>query len=136
MSAFLFDALHQGLGKVLDLRGQQHGLTISNLANADTPGYRAREIDFDEALDSAMASGEGLALRRTRGEHIGSSGAEGQTPDVEQKEAPAWSEDGNSVHAETEISKLNANQLMYTAVANGVSRRLAILRYAASDGKV
>ncbi len=135
MSANLFDALHQGLGNVLDLRGQQHGLTVSNLANADTPGYRAREIDFTDALDAAMETSEGLLLRRTRNEHFGTTGVQGQDPEVTQKEAPAWSEDGNSVHAEAEISKLNANQLMYTAVANGVSRRLAILRYAASDGK-
>jgi flagellar basal-body rod protein FlgB len=135
MSVNLFDALHQGLGNVLDLRGQQHGLTVSNLANADTPGYLARQIDFTDALDTAMETGDGLTLRRTRSEHVGSSGVDGQDYDIDQREAPAWSEDGNSVHAESEMSKLNANQLMYTAVANGVSRRLAILRYAASDGK-
>ncbi len=135
MSAFLFDAVHQGLGNVLDLRGQQHGLTVSNLANADTPGYRARSIDFRDALDQAMETGGGLALRKTRSEHVGTAGADGRAPDVDHADAPAWSEDGNSVNAEAEMSKLNANQLMYTAVANGVSRRLAILRYAASDGK-
>ena len=38
MKAFLFDNLHNGLGRVLDLRRSQHALTVSNLANADTPG--------------------------------------------------------------------------------------------------
>lgn len=135
MSGFLFDGLHQGLGQVLNLRDQQHALTVSNLANADTPGFRARELDFTTALSDAMDTGEGMALRRTRGEHVGGSGPDGQSPEILHKDAPEWAEDGNSVQAEAEMAKLHANQLMYTAVANGVSRRLAILRYAASDGK-
>ena len=40
MSNTLFDGLHNGLGRVLDLRMQQHSLTAANLANADTPGTR------------------------------------------------------------------------------------------------
>ena len=52
MSAFLFDRLHEGLGRVLDLRMAQHGLTASNLANADSvagpdgKAYKARQVVF------------------------------------------------------------------------------------------
>ncbi len=135
MSDFLFDALHQGLGNVLDLRAQQHGLTASNLANADTPGYRAKFSPFDQALSAALEAGQDVALTRTRPEHFGAPGVDGFAPGVEEATAAPWVRYGNSVNPEAEMSKLHSNQLMYTAVANGLSRRLAILRYAASDGK-
>ncbi len=135
MSSFLFDALHKNLGNVLDLRDQQHGLTVSNLANADTPGYEAREMDFSTVLATAMEAGDDVNLRRTREDHFGSAGVSGQPPEIHREKAAPWAEDGNSVNAEREMSKLNANQLMYTAVVRGISRRLALLRYAAGDGK-
>jgi len=50
-------------------------------------------------------------------------------------EAPLWSEDGNSVYSEREVARLNANALQYTAVSKGLSRKLALLRFAASDGR-
>ncbi len=135
MSDFLFDALHQGLGNVLDLRLQQNGLTVSNLANADTPGYEARFIPFDEVLSAALEAGPQTQLDRSRPEHFGAPGVQGASPTVEKHEGAPWVRDGNSVLPEREMAALHSNQLMYTAVANGLSRRLAILRYAASDGK-
>jgi flagellar basal body rod protein FlgB len=42
------------LQDVLDLRMQQHALTASNLANADTPGYKAKVVDFGQVLGQVM----------------------------------------------------------------------------------
>ena len=50
----LFDPMLSGLVQVLDLRQQQHGLTATNLANADTPGFEAKVLDFDDALRQAV----------------------------------------------------------------------------------
>ena len=50
----LFDGVYDGLEQVLDLRSRQHALTATNLANANTPGYRAKELDFDELLSDVM----------------------------------------------------------------------------------
>ncbi|MEN9784861.1 MAG: hypothetical protein RLZZ299_125 [Pseudomonadota bacterium] len=117
----LFDGLHQGLERALDLRRSQHILTAGNLANANTPGYRAKELPFDEMLTSEIAAVE-------RGE---------SARDIQARELePApWSLDGNSVNAEREAVKLTENTVLYNALAMGASRRLQMLRFAASDGK-
>ena len=46
-------------GKALELRSQRMGLITSNIANADTPGYKARDIDFAAALQARVAAGVG-----------------------------------------------------------------------------
>ncbi len=117
----LFDGLHQGLERALDLRRSQHILTAGNLANANTPGYRARELPFDEVLKSEIAAVE-------RGEGP-------RELEANELEPAPWSLDGNSVNAEREAVKLTANTVLYNALAMGASRRLQLLRFAASDGK-
>jgi flagellar basal body rod protein FlgB len=81
-----------------------------------------------------MGEGGGLALRATEPGHVGATPGAGE-PEVVELEAPPWAEDGNSVFAEREAACLVANQLQYTGVARGVAKHLALLRYAASDGR-
>jgi flagellar basal-body rod protein FlgB len=120
MSGMLFDSLTTGLQNVLDLRQQQHALTASNLANAETPGYRAKFLEFDRELSRAV---QGREL------------ASAIEPRIAELEPTPWSVDGNSVLPEREQARLQQNSLMYRAVAQGLSRRLAMLKYAANDGK-
>jgi len=117
----LFTGLDDGLQRVLDLRREQHGLIASNLANVDTPGWTAKEIDFSDVLSRVVDGAE----------------AGDPMPEVTAESIPAdvWSVDGNSVSAEHEAAKLTENSVMYNALAAGLGRRLAMLRYAASDGK-
>jgi flagellar basal-body rod protein FlgB len=135
MSAFLFDRLHTGLGRVLDLRQAQHGLTAGNLANASTPGYRAQYIPFDRILASAVGRSSALDLQRTDPRHVAAPGADPRNPEIEEITPPPWSADGNSVNAEREMVRLTENTVMYQSVATGLSRRMAMLRYAAGNGR-
>jgi flagellar basal-body rod protein FlgB len=134
MSDFLFDKLYTGLNNVLDLRSKQHALSATNLANADTPDFKAKFIPFDQVLGDALAVKEGVGMQQTDSRHIAGEGGI-SNPTVDEIEAPPWSEDGNSVVAEREMARLSANSLLYGAVVRGVSHRLAILRYAATNGK-
>ena len=55
----------------LSLRSQRQELLASNIANADTPNYKARDIDFASALQNAMAGGKsGAALNTTSSNHL------------------------------------------------------------------
>ena len=132
MSGFLADPIFSGLQQVLDLRQQQHTLTASNLANADTPGFKAQAIDFSDILSDVFRSAGNV--RRTRAQHLGAPNAHNM--EIQELEAPPWSVDGNSVVAERETARLQENSLMYSAVSTGLSRRLAMLKYAANDGKL
>jgi flagellar basal-body rod protein FlgB len=121
----LFDGMYGGLEQVLDLRSRQHALTAANLSNADTPGYQAKEIDFDHLLRNVMER----AIDAT--DPVSESEIE-----VEVRELPPWARDGNSVDAERETAKMASNTLMYNAVVTGIDHRLSMLRFAASDGKI
>ena len=62
--------LHQA---ALSARGQRSQVLASNIANADTPGYQARDIDFKAALDAATGSPNSIArpgLLRTSARHL------------------------------------------------------------------
>jgi flagellar basal-body rod protein FlgB len=134
MSGTLFDGLHHGLKQVLDLRGQQHAVTATNIAHRDTPGYRAKELDFTNALAEAVASGEELSLARTDANHMSVLGPDGSAPMIEH-EPDAGDADGNSVDLEKEQARMAENLLLTNAVTDGLSRRLAILKFAASNGR-
>jgi flagellar basal-body rod protein FlgB len=133
MSGFLFDSTLGGLQQVLDLRSQQHALTASNLANADTPGFKAKHLDFEHALGDAMDRGDRLAMHRTSQSHLDAGGA--FDPNVIELEPTPWSADDNSVLPEREMARLQENSLMYRAVSTGMSKKLALLKFAASDGR-
>lgn len=129
----LFDPMIRGLQGVLDLRMKQHALTASNLANAETPGFRAKVIDFSEVLASTMTERRVTSARYSDPRHMGVTPS-AEAPPIEEIEPPAWSVDGNSVFPERETARLAENSLMYDAVVRGLSSKLALMRYAASDG--
>ncbi len=130
MAGNIFDATLSGLGRTLDLRLKQHGLVSANIANADTPQFEAKRVDFQAAFEKVMTGGG--ALRSTNSRHF--DGLGGGTTPVETIEAPAWAEDGNSVDEDAEMSVLMTNNLLFNATVEAMSRKLALLEYAASDG--
>lgn len=132
MAAPIFDAKLAGLRQILDLRMQQHGLVSGNLANANTPEFEAKRVDFKAALDRVLTGGNTNELRRASDRHFGGLDA-GPAP-TETIEAPAWSEDGNSVNPDEEMFVLMENNLLFNATVEAMSRKLALLEYAASDG--
>ncbi|MCL4152507.1 UNVERIFIED_CONTAM: hypothetical protein GTU68_019123 [Idotea baltica] len=67
----LVDGVFGNSAQVLSLRAQRSELITSNLANADTPGYKAADIDFESALASANNGGD---LKRTHGRHLAMDG--------------------------------------------------------------
>ena len=133
MAGFLFDSLYGGLQNVLDLRQQQQAMTSTNLANQNTPGFKAKYIDFEKTLGNAIYGESPVAMKTTDRRHMNTGTV--QNPDVEEVEAAPWSLDGNSVNTEKEMARLHSNNLFYQAVTKGVTKRLAMLKYAANNGK-
>jgi len=122
----LFDGLHYGLGHALEVTQARQMLTNSNLANVNTPGYLAKELPFSELLGEVMD--RSMAREDV---DISSLLADRMT----ELEAPDWSLDGNSVDLEREATRVEENKLFYQAIIGGTSRRLAMLKFAASDGR-
>ncbi|MGL5337022.1 MAG: flagellar basal body rod protein FlgB [Enterovibrio sp.] len=104
------------------VRGKRAEILASNLANANTPGYKAKELNFAQALQSA-SSGQSMVLNRTDGRHIfaGSNALQGQTlyrvpnqPDTG---------DGNTVDEQLEKNLFMQNALEYQASLDFLSSK-------------
>ena len=102
----------------LSLRAQRQELLASNIANADTPNYKARDIDFSSALQNALASkGAGGPLATTAPKHLPRGLATGDvlangTPVLYRGEVQG-SVDGNTVDMDVERNQFADNALRY-----------------------
>ena len=116
------NSLDQYLGvhaAALDVRARRTELIANNLANADTPGYKARDIDFRQAM--ARAAGEtpatGVHLSTTQAGHIGGAASADATtsPDLKFRTPLAPALDGNTVDTQLEQSAFAENAVRYQA---------------------
>jgi flagellar basal-body rod protein FlgB len=104
----------------LSVRAGRQQLLASNIANADTPGYKARDLDFTKVLQSAL-SGAGTApigLARTAVAHIGHSGdsiGERVRSQLLYRTEQQGSVDGNTTDMDVERNQFAENALRYEA---------------------
>lgn len=102
--------------------------SAGNLANVSTPGYKAKEVTFDEALGEQR-----LALDATNTQHLGdSSSAGGGT--VREVSGPAR-RDGNSVQLDGELLKMNAAAADFSAAQTALAAKFRLVRYAINGGR-
>lgn len=104
--------------QALTLRSQRTELLAANMANADTPGYRARDIDFKSALAQASGNAQqsGVHLQTTNAAHIGPKMVNGAAaPELKYRTPLAPSLDGNTVDAQLEQAAFAENTVRYQA---------------------
>lgn len=132
----LFDKTMGGLQTALTMRQLKQNVTTSNIANAETPGYQAKKLDFENALERALDI-EGLRGMSTSSEdHITVGGGTAKVkPEIYNNPEGAVSNDGNTVDLEKEMATLSENAIMYKAALQLINKKLAALKYAASDGR-
>jgi flagellar basal-body rod protein FlgB len=116
----------------LKLRAQRMELLSSNLANADTPNYKARDVDFRSVLAEYQSNTptQESTLRTTNARHI--SGGEGETlaGDALYRNPLQPSIDGNTVDPQVEKAKFMENALQYQATLSFIDGRIKTLRKA------
>lgn len=98
----------------LQLRSRRSEVLANNLANADTPGYKARDIDFKAALEQAQGEQDGMGLEASHGAHMSGSGGEGG-PELMYRNPSQPSIDGNTVDSQVEMSKYTENSMDFQA---------------------
>jgi len=121
MSSRIDDALRFNQ-TALTLRASRQELIASNIANADTPNYKAKDIDFASALQGALAgSASRLQMATTAGGHLnaGNNGVLGAP--VMYRAAVQPSADGNTVDMDVERAQFADNALRYEASVKFVS---------------
>ncbi len=124
------------LQKSLDLRSQKQEVIAGNIANAETPGYAARKMTFEDSLRRAIKTPE-VPGRHFNPKHfpIGSGGvARVQGTIIRQTDSVSFG-DGNSVSVEDEMLDLAENQLLYEAGTQILKKKFSMLKFAVSDGR-
>lgn len=111
----------------LSLRGQRQQVLASNIANADTPNYKARDVDFTSALQGALAQSgkEPAALANTDPAHL-AGGAEvgpGGAP-LLYRGTVQGSVDGNTVDMDVERNQFADNSIRYEAGITMINQQI------------
>lgn len=110
----------------LSLRAARQELLASNIANADTPNYKARDIDFAKALQNALAgTATELPVVKTSPQHLeGNAGSSIMGAPVMYRKPVQPSADGNTVDMDVERAQFTDNALRYEASVRFVSDQM------------
>jgi flagellar basal-body rod protein FlgB len=121
--------------RALSVANQRLELLADNVANADTPGYKARDIDFRTAMQSAANGGE-LGLDATSRRHVqpnGTAGPNTATPMYRVPDQPAL--DGNTVDSQRENAAIAETSVRYQASLTFLSAQIRTMRDAINGGR-
>jgi flagellar basal-body rod protein FlgB len=132
----LFDNIINVTKKSLDLRVKRENIISANISNIDTPGYTPMDISFDEQLKELLnKDNEEVKIEKTDKMHISDELS------IDQVEGELFfdphvspNNDRNTVDLDQEMSKLSINSILYNAQVTVLNKKLAMLKYAATDG--
>ena len=113
---------------LLNLRQQRQEIIAVNVANSDTPGYKARRLEFEDALKASLPPRDALPMARTSRQHLPMPYAEPVIGEIQAVETPIPKGDRNSVNMEQEMARQTANQLLYNYAAQSISGQIGSLR--------
>jgi flagellar basal-body rod protein FlgB len=116
--------------QALALRGHRQQLIASNIANADTPNFKARDIDFKSALANALGGKAGSPpLMQTSTRHL-QAALGGLNAQVQYRTETQSSVDGNTVNVDLERGQFAENAVYYEAALTFVNGQLRSLQTA------
>jgi flagellar basal-body rod protein FlgB len=136
----IFDSTLKTLEHALDVRLVEQNVLAGNVANADTPGYKPKELDFGAVMRAARQDAGGESMTLTEAGHMGPNGGSGTsvsdlaTSMVLDGKGVSPSFDGNGVDLDRTMAGMAENGLQYGASAKAAGKKLAILRYAVDGG--
>ena len=110
------------LERFINFTMRRHGILAGNIANIDTPGYKAMDLRFDDFL-----KGGALPLAETEPGHMRGE----ETPDTDASvrvDGSAPWKDGNNVEMDTEVAKMNENALMFEGAMKLLGNRMDMYR--------
>ncbi len=125
---------HELMKEALDYRAIRQDMIASNIANADTPYYRPRDIRFEEKLIDEKEKlfnedNHQLQMAKTSSKHL--NGFKDTSSDQAQiffRDGHSVRNDGNSVDLDVETSEMAKNSIMYNALINGMKKQASIFR--------
>lgn len=125
------DRTLKALATSLNMRQMRQELIASNVANAETPGYKAKRIDFEAALARALDIDKQQSLLSNDEKHfnVGGGGFDNLEPTIYNDANGILSEDGNTVDRDAEMAKMAENKILYDASVQLLNKKLGLLKY-------
>ncbi|GAB6036704.1 flagellar basal body rod protein FlgB [Fundidesulfovibrio butyratiphilus] len=109
------------IAKVMDMRLERQNLVMSNLANINVPNYKARSLEFESELQTALGTGIRDELTRTNRRHVPTPfNVEKFSGDVLREFKPRTIYGQDSVDLDKEMATMAKNSLMYNALTTVV----------------
>ncbi len=124
----LFDSSIGVLSKSMDMYLLRHSVISDNIANAETPGFKARRVDFEAELQRAVTANE------TAGEDQVFRELSSLQPAVSEEMGSERGQDLNTVDMDREMAAMTKNDVKYASATQMISKKFALLKYAISEG--
>ncbi len=119
--------------QAMDLRTRRHQVLASNIANADTPHYKARDFDFSQAMQNALGgrlNAGGIDMVRTATAHLAGSGNAGGPAQLQYRQETQSAVDGNTVDMDVERAQIADNAMQYQILTQLIGDKFKGLRSA------
>jgi len=129
----LFEQTVTGLNKAMDLSWRRGQVITSNIANAETPKYRATELEFGKELAKAFSAGTGDQVMRTHGTHIdiATNSSSRMVADL----TGVTKADGNNVDIDLQMAALSNNASDFSNAVQLMKHKFGLYRASIRDGR-
>lgn len=131
----LFSSHLDVVAKVMDFQLQRQNIVSSNLANLNTPGYKARRLEFEKDLQAALGIADSGAVARTHPDHLpGSFAVDSTQASVTKSLMPRVVQGVDNVDLDTEMAVMAKNNLIYTTLSQVIAKGYSGLKQTIQDG--
>jgi len=122
------DAAMRAAQNALNGLTKKQEVISQNLANIDTPAYKAQTVDFQTTLDTAMGSKGKLHLITNHIKHIDTAGNQSASIQISSKKGGTERADGNNVDIDAELTDMTETVLNYQAMVQLVAKKFNLLK--------
>jgi flagellar basal-body rod protein FlgB len=136
MSSSLFsdDAISAASLALKGLAARQQTIS-SNIANVDSPGYSAKELNFETMLQRTLNStASSVSMAKTNKLHMDTNTSSSSFYTTNNRAGGTYREDGNNVDIDTELIDMSETNIKYQAISQGISSKLLLLKSIAQGG--
>lgn len=121
------------LEKSLDLRARAHAAHVSNIANANVPGYKAKTVEFEAELQRAIEHAD-KKVPLIQKNNLAQRDLASVVGNLFDDPDAAMSGDGNTVNVDTEQAGLAKNYIGYQGSIKLLNKKMAMQKYVISEG--
>ena len=129
----LFSNIFTSLDHALDYSSLKQKVISQNIANVDTPNYKAKDVSFNAIFRNEI--NQDFQTNRTDPRHLDFSGDSSSQPGIVTRQNVEYNNNGNSVDLDKEMSDMATNQIYYDALVEQLNSKFSTLQNVIRGGK-